>query len=297
MSRQTTTPDLLNIIENHPHHWVVEDKRIPLEPKRNIILKPSGLEHIAQYYHAKYNITIYIHTAPIKISQLADEIKKIISTVLNKNPTLKQAGLIFINDDDPDDQFGHALPMIWEREEDNNHLFFLDTTQLLGEPEKTKTKFAVDLFREKLFSLFDNLQLWAIDGCRQKDYSSCYTDALVILKDALFHTSFKTLAITKIKNQAEKITIFYMPEVLSRTVQIISLIEKSNAQLTTRIHKKYSLESWIRRYSMEIMVRDVPKRFGTFTLFKAQKYVAKINALCAQQIADATSIVGPCAKK
>ena len=116
MTRQIKTSDQLNIEENHPNYWVVQDPQIPIEPKQNIVLKPNGLQIIARHYHQKYGITILAHQEYIKISALAEKIHAIILKLKTDSPALSKVGLIFISNDDPDDIFGHALPMIWEKD-------------------------------------------------------------------------------------------------------------------------------------------------------------------------------------
>lgn len=275
------------LLSEFPNYYLVYDPKISIPEKQNIILKPHALVKIADYYFKKYAIKIHIHTTFIKISNLADLVHLNIQNIKNNYPELTRAGFVFMSDDDPDDQFGHALPMLWEKESNGKeHIFFLDTTQLLGKTDFDPT---ITAFRKKLYLLNPDRELWAMYGKRQIDYSSCYTDALVILKDALCQFSLKALVKIK-KKHHDQLTEFYMPEILCRTTQPLSLLNKSQSDENKIVHFHHekntekqttsvTLKMWVEQYSDFVTVNGGSKRFGTFALFKARKYVEKLDNL------------------
>lgn len=273
------------IIAEHPEYIVVRDEKIPCASKENIVLKPAGIAIIAKHYFQKYGILIVVCPVFLKIDELAQKIKDYLLFAAKTYPSAHQIGFIFISHDDPDDIFGHALPIFWEKVQTEQHLFFLDTTQYLGETRAEQIKSGVHAFRQQLLSSIPNLKLWSIFGRRQIDYSSCYTDALVILKDSLLAPSFKALAERKIKETQSDVTIFYAPEIVLRTAQVASYLEKSHADFTQLIHcyraqsKKPQeiLADFRARFDEPMEVNGVTKKFGTFTLFKAQEYAVDIE--------------------
>lgn len=270
-------------LSEHPDYFVVRDSHIPADDKTNIILKPSGIEIIAKEYFQKYGVVICVCKAFLKINALAEKIHAYLSAAKNEFSSVNKIGFIFISNDDPDDVFGHALPMIWEKDNQEEHLFFLDTTQYLGETLSHKLTVGVQAFRKKLLSLMPQLKLWSVFGCRQIDYSSCYTDALVVLRDGLRTPSLLSLLKTKIKARHADITIFYQPEILLRTAQIGSYPEKSCANLESviRLREKAgekspeTLEQFRDKFNKMVDVRGDKKQFCAFTLFKAKQYVEK----------------------
>lgn len=279
----------LAIIEAHSEYMLVHDDVIPCASKQNIVLTVCGLEIIARNYFRKYGIIIRICPEFLKIDKLAEKMFVCLSAARNEFPDANKIGFIFVGEDDPNDVFGHALPIIWERASDGEHLFFLDTTQYLGATVFNKNAFenieafeAVQIFRKKLLSLMPTLRLWGMLGCRQIDYSSCYADALVVLRDGLRVTSLKQLAELKLKETSADITVFYAPEILLRTAQIGSFPEKSFADLTCLIRKNSqglpeTLDAFRRKFEVDVMVRGNPKKFGAFTLFKARQYAMDIE--------------------
>ena len=279
------------ILSEHQDYFVVNDVHIPVPSKENIILKPSGIAIIARHYFQKYGIIIRVCGDFLKIDQLAEKIRDYFSSVRKEFPSAKKIGFIFISNDDPDDIFGHALPMIWEKNNEEEHLFFLDTTQYLGQTVSHKLTVGVQAFRQLLLSLMPNLKLWSIFGCRQIDCSSCYIDALVILRDALRIPSLKAIVSTKIKESHSDITVFYAPEILLRTAQVGSYPEKSHADLACFIRERRlavgsrpeTLSEFRARFDASVELHSATKKFGTFTLFKAQKYAVDIER---QKLAD-----------
>lgn len=267
------------VISAHQDYWVVFDSHIPIEHKENIILKPSGLMLAAKHYFRKYGVVIDVCPEFLKIDVLAEKIFTQLSAAKKVFPDKKKLGLIFISNDDPDDVFGHALPMIWERHHDAEYLFFLDTTQYLGSVTASCLKSKVVAFRASLLSLMPNLALWSVFGSRQIDYSSCYTDALVMLKDGLRIASFKSLVESKIKEKHGDVVLFYMPEILLRTAQVGSYPQKSHADISYSLQyvsgqpeeSPKSLAQFREQFDRDLDVNQVSKKFGTFTLFKARQ--------------------------
>ena len=292
---------MLHIKKVCPYYTIVEDGQISTKNKENIILSPAGLRYFADYYRRKYHITILIEEAPIELASLPERINCIISVCLDKN--LSMAGFIFISKQDPEDAFGHALPMVWERDNHQMHLFFLDTMQWLGEADENKNDFLeIKKCRENIRMQTPGVKLWSMMGQRQVDYSSCYTDALVILRDALRATSFKRIIEKNTQNVMENdITLFLLPEMLLKTTQRLTLLEKQALDMDAMVHlhrnknteKKpvgthtpVSLRQWRDRYSVSAILRpmagnkNAPKKlFGTFTLFKGKKYQEKLDTL------------------
>src|SRR3990167_10767837 len=206
----------LKTISDDPDYAVVEDARIPLRVQQNIILRPPALKVIADYYFKKYQIIIHVASASSTIENLAEHISQLLSNAKTLYPTAQQIGFIFISYDDPDDVYGHALPILWQKENEQEHLFFLDSTEYL----KNRPESSFRHFCNQLKTTMPQLRLWTIFGCRQLDYSSCYTDALVVLKDSLRVPSFKSIVENKIKEIRENVMIFYAPEILLKTAQI-----------------------------------------------------------------------------
>jgi hypothetical protein len=293
-------------LSEHPDYFVVYDSQIPIRSKENIILKPSGMEIIAKHYFQKYGVIILVCPEFLKIDQLAEKIqdyllmaKKAYShfkTLGASQGEAMKVGFIFISNDDPDDIYGHALPMIWEKTNQEEHLFFLDTTQYLGETVAHKLEDGVQAFRKKLLSLIPGLKLWSVFGCRQIDYSSCYTDALVTLRDGLRVPVFKLLCDAKVKEIVKNdLIVFHAPDCLLRTAQVASYPEKSHADLHAVIRmrckgneeKSETLVQFRNRFDVPVEVNAIPKKFGTFTLFKARQYVAYVEhrALAKQMVA------------
>lgn len=273
------------IIEEQNEYILVRDDHIPGDSKENIVLKPHGIDIIANAYFRKYGIVILACHLFLKINELAQHVCHFLVSAKTRFPGARKIGFIFISSDDPDDIFGHALPMMWEKEGAREHLFFLDTTQYLGETDEHRIKQNVQAFRHQLLSSMPHLKLWSIFGRRQIDYSSCYTDALVMLKDALLLPSLKAIVERKIKEACVDLTIFYAPEVLLRTAQVVSYLQRSHADLTHVIceHRAVfqkpskTLGMFREQFDVSVEVNGVPKKFGTFTLFKARKYVADIE--------------------
>lgn len=282
------------VLSEHQHYFVVNDAHIPTSSKENIVLKPSGLAIIAQHYFQKYGIVIRICGESLKIQMIADKIHAYLSTAKKDFPKINKMGFIFISDNDPDDIFGHALPIIWEKNHGEEHLFFLDTTQYLAATHFNPNTFCfskgfedVVAFRKKLLCLQPNLKLWGMFGCRQIDYSSCYTDALVMLRDGLRMSSMKDGVNAKVKEVVPgDITVFYAPEQLLRTAQIGSYpVKKAQADLSCVIRlccdgsdtKTETLEQFRNRFSESVSVKEEVKQFGTFTLFKAKQYAIDIE--------------------
>ncbi len=272
------------ILSEHQDYFVVNDSHIPTPSKENIILKPSGLAIIAQLYFQKYGVVIRICGEFLKINRLAEKIRDYVCAAKNQFPAAQKICFIFISNDDPDDIFGHALPMIWQKEGAQEHLFFLDTTQYLGETGAVKP--GIREFRLQLLSLMPNLKLWSIFGRRQIDYSSCYTDALVVLRDGLRVPSFMSCLDNKIKEHSDDISIFYVPEFLLRSAQTGSYPEKSNADLECVIRtrcernekKSETLGEFRHRFSASVDVNGKAKQFCLFTLCKAKQYATTIES-------------------
>lgn len=267
------------ILQDHPLYYLVNDMHIPYEYKNNIILKPTALKMLAARYFDKYNIRIQVCDIFLKIDTLAEAIFQSISDFKKRHPGVRQAGFIFISGDDPDDVFGHALPMIWERDSEGvEHLFFLDTTQYLGETNPDKIRPGVQAFQMQLMLHF---KLWSVFGVRQIDYSSCFTDALVVLKDGLRNSSFKALITPKIKlvPTAPGVTTFYLPELLLKTAQMGSLPMRSLADFDKLISPHLSLRVFREKYDTPVFVGGEKKQFGTFTLFKVMKYAMRVNQM------------------
>jgi hypothetical protein len=269
----------------HRDYFVVYDGHIPTVSKENIILKPSGIEIIARHYFQKYGVIIRVCPEFLKIDKLAEKIQHYLSSAKKAFPNAKKIGFIFISNDDPDDIFGHALPMIWEKNNNDEHLFFMDTTQYLGETVSHKLTVGVQAFRQTLLSLMPNLKLWSIFGCRQIDYSSCYTDALVMLKDGLRAPSFKAIIDTKIKESCSDITTFFAPEIVLRTAQVGSYPEKSHADRMRLIYESHraaekkpeTLGEFRSQFDTPIEMHGAIKKFGAYTLFKAQQYAIDVE--------------------
>lgn len=273
------------VLSEHQHYFVVNDAHIPTTSKENSILKPSGMEIIARHYFQQYGVVIRICGAFLKINKLAEKIQDYLSSAKKAFPGATKIGFVFISNDDPDDIFGHALPMIWEKNNNEEHLFFLDTTQYLGQTVSHKLTVGVQAFRQALSSLMPNLKLWSIFGRRQIDYSSCYTDALVMLRDALRIPSLKTVVETKIKETHLDITVFYAPEILLRTAQVGSYPETSHADPACFIRecrlavasKPETLREFRARFDTPVELHGATKKFGAFTLFKARQYAVDIE--------------------
>ncbi len=273
------------ILSEHQDYFVVNDAHIPAPCKENIILKPSGIEIIAQHYFQKYGVIIRVCGEFLKIHLLAEKIRDYLSSAKKALPSAKKIGFIFISNDDPDDIFGHALPMIWEKNNKEEHLFLLDTTQYLGQTDSHKLTVGVQAFRKALSSFMPDLKLWSIFGCRQIDYSSCYTDALVILRDGLRIPSLKAVVDAKIKEANSDVTVFYAPEILLRTAQVGSYPEKSHADLASFIcghrlavgSKPETLGEFRARFDTSVELHGATKKFGAFALFKARQYAVDIE--------------------
>lgn len=278
----------LTIIEDHPEYIIVEDARIPGQNKKNIILKYPGLCVMARYYFQKYHIVIDIEPTYLLLDALAQVICRRLQQTRIQYASFHQIGIILMSKEDQDGVYGHALPMLWQKDQitQQEYLFFLDTCQLLGDAS------AISLPKQ-MKRLMPNIQLWSVFGQRQLDYSSCYTDALVTLKDALRVKSFKELAETKIHATLPDITFFYAPEILLKTAQIGSFIEKSHANLKCIMHyhrKKnrdgkpmqvmmpVSLDTFRQKYDIQTISKNgAQKCFGAFTLFKSKKYTEIIE--------------------
>lgn len=273
----------LQVVVDDADYVIVKDDRIPLK-MHNIILRPPALKIIADHYFKKYKIIIRVASASTTIENLAEHIFQDLFNAKAQHPTAHQIGFIFISYDDPDDVYGHALPILWQKENGQEHLFFLDSTEYL----KNRPESSFRHFYDQLKTAIPPLRLWIIFGCRQLDYSSCYTDALVVLKDGLRVPSFKALVENKIKEVTENTTIFYAPDILLKTAQIGSYIEKSQANAREVIHlhrekacdgkptgnvKPVTVEAFRRKYNLPVMANDKQKFFGIYSLFKAEKYV------------------------
>ena len=264
----------LELVSDELDYVVVKDPRIPFTT-HNIIFRASALQVIANRYRDQYGIIIQVISAPLKINVLARHIDAQLIEAKQKFPAADQIGFIFISDDDPDDVYGHALPMIWQREESREHLFFLDTTQYLSD---LLQQCAID-FRCQLKKIIPQLQLWGIVGGRQRDYSSCYTDALVVLKDGLCVSSFKLLAERKLNLalSTPALNIFFAPEMLLKTAQIHSYVEASEANLNTVVlscdETPTTLAAFRRQFDLPVTVNQSQKLFGTYTLFKPECYL------------------------
>lgn len=102
------------ILQENPFYYLVRDEHIPCEPKQNIVLKPLALEMLAKHYFEKHHVHIIVCDAFLKMDHLFDAICRFVADFKMRNPGCNQVGFIFISADDPDDIFGHALPMIWE---------------------------------------------------------------------------------------------------------------------------------------------------------------------------------------
>lgn len=255
----------LELISDESNYVVVRDVRIPFAMD-NIIFRNSALKDIANYYFNKYGIIIQVASTPSKIDKLADDIHVFLNDTKQQFPAANQIGFIFISNDDPDDTYGHALPMIWQREDAREHLFFLDTTQYLSDLSQPCS---ID-FRCRLAEIMPQLQLWGIVGGRQRDYSSCYTDALVMLKDGLRVPSFKALVENRVNVTVSTpaLKIFFAPELLLKTAQIHSYVEKSMGT-----EQPVTLAAFRQQYDLPILVKEERKFFGTYTLFKPEHYL------------------------
>jgi len=244
----------------------------------NIIFRTTALQKIANEYLKKYQVLIYVHSVPTTIDCLTAHIITALSETRKQYSNAHQIGFIFCDRSDNDDVYGHALPMIWQKEGAQEHLFFLDSGQFLGDIFKEDAI----RFRVSLRNIMSQMQLWSIFGRRQIDYSSCYTDALVVLKDGLRAPSFKALVERKLNAALSTSTlkIFYAPEILLKTAQIGSYAEKSHANPNEVIDMSnavpVTLEAFRQQYHLPVTIDNQKKLFGTFTLFKAQEYVQKL---------------------
>jgi len=275
----------LEIIAEYDDYWVVYDRNIPGELKNNIVLNAQGMMKIANYYQKKYGIEILVDPSPITIEILAAKITALLHRVKQEYPRHQKMGFIFISMDDSNDLLGHALPMIFERDNTQEHLFFLDTSEFFNTVTGV-VKDKICLFQQSLQAQHPQLHLWRIFGCRQLDYSSCYIDAMVMLKDGLRVPSFKLLVENRVFQKIDNITIFYAPPLLIRTAQIGSFFEKSQVALTDRIDrfntKKASItvEAFKRQYDITVLdPNGNQKNVGLFTIKKGQRYAALIQKM------------------
>lgn len=272
----------LTELVRRPGYVLVHDPRIPVYNPFNVILMPEGMLEIARYYHEKYGVIIQVIPEDMTIDQLAARIQRAISEARTHYPDAHQIGFIFRSVDDPEDPYGHALPMIWQRENERDHLFFLDTCQYLGgESEPVKR------FRAQLLS--PTVQLWTVLGTRQIDYSSCYTDALIVLKDALKKPSFREFIAPKIKKSDSSLNAFFLPEELLRTAQVDSYLQKSgadlkkiicwipekdrNGKLTGKLQPE-TLEALKKRNDIAVSWRGLVRLFGFFAVKKGYQFAS-----------------------
>lgn len=148
--------------------------------------------------------------------------------------------------------------------------------QDLGQTDPAKMKQGI---REFQMALARHFKLWSVSGVRQIDYSSCFTDALVVLKDALQCASFKALVSPKVKSVELGVTLFYLPEILLKTAQIASLPVRSLADLDQMVRSGVSLREFRKAHDVPVMLNGQSKQFGAFTLFKVQKLAVNVERM------------------
>ena len=108
------------------------DTALPSELGReNIILKLEGMKEIADYYKEKYGVAIIPFNSIM--TSAPDKIANLIYQARENAPDhgISRVGFIFNNI--KAGNYGHAMPMVYEKNDDKESLFFLDTGQYLGD--------------------------------------------------------------------------------------------------------------------------------------------------------------------
>lgn len=109
----------------------VQDDSLPpsLGSTQNIVLTLPGMQALSVYYKNKYNVDIFpigitMDNAAERLSKLIQEIKQSISQDFYR--------CAFILHQLDAGHHGHSMTVIWEKQGEQDHLFFLDSGQFLG---------------------------------------------------------------------------------------------------------------------------------------------------------------------
>jgi hypothetical protein len=264
----------------------------------NLIFTIRGMREIAQHYREKYTIEI------IPLSTFVRSAPEHIHRYLKEHPSIQRCGFIVFDG-------VHAHPMIWEKNRDNQSIFFLDTGAIFSRDTSSTYQFKINIKR-----LIPDIQLWTHVDRRQVDNTSCTIDALVMLKDGLRLDSLTRIAeqkpIDDIVDMKKNIVThcYLLPEQLQRTAQIGTFPSKQKAKLDTPIQTgkknkhitlgdfraKYAVEHVIPVYepipagqpskgrffnldvhSQRKIIGNKTVEFGSFTITKGKKYAALIK--------------------
>jgi len=221
-----------------------------------IELKQKGRELIAEYYNKKYKTNIvfpfrldssFIASNQPTYSNFATflmNIEKHLENPRQQKGEFRQAFLFGANE-------GHAIPVIYLKEtidgKEEEGLFIADS---MGLDNVYTDRIAIERIKER-----SNIPVYVIKEQRQKDFISCFTDALIFGRDTTAkvdeHFRLKHL-LKKLKNRARQneagLYEVLIPDVLLKTAQLPRFVVAHSESRQKPIYKTETLEMFRNRY-------------------------------------------------
>lgn len=229
---------------------------------------PKGVAELCKHYNTKYNIDMQI----LEIQHSNNRELKRFET-LNESELLnisegKSRGVILLQEQN------HAVPVIITKQDNKLMIFIFDSTS----GGCTKAYYNVA-------NLFPNALVYLNSGTRQADSSSCITDAICIVKDALRIKNLAQLIQSKTvkenfsssptasKLKINRITkpnnfsLFQMPEQLLKTAQRSLYLEHADKNMVITPKKNRTLDYYRNKYTLQVsLTKDLDANLPSSTI-------------------------------